>query len=181
MTVPVQVALTDDLALKARLAIDSILADENYEFEDEERADFERLAVFLGQVATNPGQFRPQGKLAKSVRRVTRRVAGQAQPQSRRNKRKSRQERRQGFAKRRRAERREMAARFNAAREVYEAERQEMDEIAAEQAARFERQAKYRIVSPTGDVFMDDIPAELIQTADGEPAFKQLLVIGGDS
>lgn len=180
MTVPVQVALTDDLALKARLAIDSLLADENYQFEDDERADFERLAVFLGQVATNPGQFRPQGKLAKSVRRVTRRVAGQAQPQSRRNRRKARQERRQGYAKRRRQERRALAERFNAAREVYEAERKEMEEIAAEQAARWERQAKYRIVTPDGDVYLDEIPAELIQTAEGEPAFKQLIVVGGE-
>lgn len=180
MTVPVQVALTDDLALKARLAIDSILGDENYQFEDDERADFERLAVFFGQVAANPGTFRPQGKMATSLRKVTRRMAGPAQPQSRRNRRKARQQRRQGYAKWRRRERRALAERYNAAREVYEAERKEMEELAAADEARWEKQRRFRIVTPDGNVLVDEIPEELIQTVEGEPAFPKLIVVGGE-
>lgn len=180
MTVPVQVALTDDLALKSRLAIDSILADDNYQFEDEERADFERLAVFFGQVATNPGGFRPQGKMAKSLRKVTRRVAGPSQPQSRRNRRKARQQRRQGYSKWRRRERRALVEQYNQARATYEQERKEMEEMAAADEARWEKQRKFRIVTPDGQVLVDEIPEELIQTVEGEPAFPKLIVVGGE-
>lgn len=177
---PVEILLTDELALKARLAIDSILADDNYVMEDEEEADFKRLAVFLGQVATHPESFRPQGKNATRVRSLVRKAKGAAQPQSRRNKRKARQEKRQGYAKWRRREQKALAEKFNAAREIYEQEAREAEEYHAEQIARLEKQPKYKVVSMDGRVIVDEIPAEFILKQDDEPAFPQLIVVGSE-
>lgn len=175
---PVEIVLTDEQALIARTALESIIADENYELTEEERAEFERLSAFLGIVSQYPSRFPVTGKLAPSVRKAIRRVKGAAQPQSRRNRRKARQERRQGYAKVRRQARREHREAYNRAVELYEAEAREMQEIAAEQEARWASQPQYKIVTPEGEIIVDNIPAELIQTAEGAPAFPKLIVVG---
>lgn len=177
---PVQIVLTDDLALKARLAIDNILADENYVLKEEEEADYQRLAVALGQVAANPSAFPVTGKLAPSIRRVVRVAKGAAQPQSRRNKRKVRQQNRQGYAKWRRRERRRLVEEYNRAREIYEAEAREAEEAWAEIEARLEKQPKYSVVTLDGQTLVGEIPAEFIRKEDGSPAFPQLIVVGGE-
>jgi hypothetical protein len=178
---PVEILLTDDLALKARFAIDSILADDNYVMTDEEEADFKRLAVFLGQVATNPAQFKPQGKNALRVRSIVRSMRGAAQPQSRKNKRKIRQHNRQGYAKWRRRERKRLVEEFNRARELYEQDAREAAEYWAEVEERVAKQTQYDVVTLDGQTVLAGIPAEFIRlTESGEPAFPQLIVVGGE-
>lgn len=157
----VQVVLTDDQALLARAALDLILNDpERYVMTDEERADYERLAVFLGHVAQNPSEFPVTGKMATSVRKAVRRIAGPAQPQSRRRKRS------QGQQKRDRKARRELVAAYNEAVARMEAERQEAEEAHRELLERIEPQPKYRVVSAGGEVILDGVPAEFIQPVD---------------
>lgn len=180
---PVQIVLTDDLALKARLAIDNILADDNYVLTEEEEADYKRLAVAFGQVAANPSAFPVTGKMAPTIRRLTRaarRAAspGVAQPQSRRNKRKARQEKRQGYAKWRRRERRALVEQFNRARELYEAEAREAEALWAKEQERLDKQQKFNVIGPDGKILVAEVPAEKIVRLDGEPAFPKLVVVG---
>lgn len=175
---PVQIALTDDLALKARLALDHLLADEEHvQLTDEERADFERLAVIFGQVATHPEQFKPTGRLAARIKKVGRRVQGPAQPQSHRNKRKARQERRQRYHKWRRRERKALAEMHNRAMEQYERERQEMEAFYRAVEERIASQPKFQIKDIHGNIVLSDIPAEAILNAEGEPAFPQSKIV----
>jgi len=87
-------------------------------------------------VAANPERFPLSGRLAKAIKTAKRSAKGPAQHQSRRNRRKARQEKRQGFAKRRRAEKRENVAAHNAARESVERDMAEMEEAYQTQMAR---------------------------------------------
>lgn len=177
LVTPVEIVLTDEQALMASVALDSLISDENYELTEEEEAEFERLSALLKIAAQYPSKFPVTGKLAPSVRKAVRRVKGAAQPKPV-NARKARQERRQGYAKERRRLRREHSEAYNRAVEQYEAEARERAEIAAEQETRWTSQPQYKIVAPEGDVIVDNIPAELIQTAEGEPAFPKLIVVG---
>lgn len=162
----------------ARYAIDALLADENHITTEEERDEFQRLAVFLGQVATSPEAFPPQGKNATRIRGIVRRAKGPAQPQSRKNKRKERQERRQGAAKRRRQERREFTAAYNEALAKVEADMREAEEAQRALEERIAKQPKFTIKAVDGRVILTDIPAEAILREDGEPAFPTIIVPG---
>lgn len=146
-----------------------MLADpERYVMEEEERADFERLAVFLGAAAAQPSRFRPQGKNASRVRSIVRKAKGPAQPQSRRNKRKARQAERQRFAKFRRAQRREMVAAYNAAVEAMEADRAEAEAYMREIEEQIKGQPRVDIVDPTGQQILGGVPISFIKL-DGKP------------
>lgn len=177
---PVEIVLTDEQALMARLALDSLVSDDNYVMSEEETAEFERLSAFLGIVAEYPHKFPVTGKQAASVRSAVRRVRGAAQPQSRKNKRKARQERRQRYSKWRRRERKALAEQFNQAREIYEAEAKEVEAYWDELEQRIEKQAKFNIVTANGDTLVAGVPAEFIRKDDGTPAFPQLIVLGGE-
>lgn len=153
----------------ARAALDIVLGDpEKYVMADEERADFQRLAVFLGEAAANPAAFPVTGEMATRVRSIVRRAKGPAQPQGRKNRRKLRQEKRQGFAKRRRAERRGMTEAYNAALTQYEAETEEAREAQAALEARIASQPKYNVVAENGQVILAEIPAEFIKPVEAD-------------
>src|SRR5579859_6179227 len=112
----VQTLITDEQALKIRLAIDMVLQDpERFVMTDEERQEYERLAVFYGHAVTNPSAFSPTGEMAQTVKKIVRRAKGPAQPKSLRNKPKARQERRRAIQKLRRKQRREYNEQYNAA------------------------------------------------------------------
>lgn len=161
----------------ARYAIDVLLEDENHITTDEERTEFERLAVFLGQVAASPELFPPTGKNANRIRSIVRRVKGPAQP-PRKPKRHARLEKRQGRQKFLRQHRRELAAEYNSAREKFELERAEMEEMIRATEERIAKQPKFQIKDVQGNVVVRDIPAEAILREDGEPAFPQIIVPG---
>lgn len=161
----------------ARYAIDALLADENHITTDEERADFERLAVFLGQVAASPESFPLTGKNASRIRSVIRRAKGPAQP-PRKSKRHARLEKRQGRQKFLRENRRELAAQYNAARQQMEDEMREAEEHIRATEERIAKQPKFSIKDANGNIALSDIPAEAILREDGEPAFPQIIVPG---
>lgn len=141
--------------------------------EDEERAEFERLAVFLGTAAANPGSFRPQGKNAARVRSIIKRVTGPAQRPTRRKPRS------QGQQKRDRQARRELAAAYNAAVAQMEADQAEAEKYHAEVMARIEGQPKFNIVADNGQVILADVPEEFIQRVEGSDpeAAKSAIVL----
>lgn len=172
-----EIVITDQQAVMARYAIDALLADENHITTEEERADFERLAVFLGQVATSPEAFPLQGKNATRIRSVVRRAKGPAQPR-RKPKRHARLEKRQGRQKFLRENRRELAAQYNEARAKVEADMREAEEFLAAAQERIAKQPKFSIKDVHGKVVLSDIPAEAILREDGEPAFPQIIVPG---
>jgi len=148
-----QLLLADEQALKVRLAIDLVLQDpERFVMTDEERNEYERLAVFFGTVASDPSRFAPTGEMAQTVKSLVRRARGPAQPQSGRNKRKVRQERRQGFAKRRRAQRREFAEAYNAA----------VERVERDMAEKYDKEPKFMILRADGVPIMTDIPASMV-------------------
>lgn len=163
----VQPLLTDEQALLTRLAIDLILQDpERYEMTDEERADYERLAVFFGYVAANPRSFAPTGAMARTVKRIVRNARkGAAQPQSR-SKRKLK--RSQGQQKRDRAARREAVAQFNAAREAYERDRADHEAYMEELRSKYEDAPKFTIVNEAGQVVLSGVPEYALKREDEE-------------
>ena len=149
---------------------------------DEERAEFERLAVFFGQVASEPGKFPVTGAMARRVQSIVRAARGPAKPSSRRNRRKERQERRQGAAKRRRRERAQTVAAYNEARERVAAEVAELEALQAEQLAKLEAEPKFDVVNMHGQTVLAGIPESMIvpQPAEltDEPERGQLLLPG---
>lgn len=181
---PVEVVLTDELCLKARLAIDELLArPDEYVMDDEERHDFERLAVFFGYLVEHPQEFPPTGRMAAKIKAN---LKPPKQPrttsESTSNARKRRQERRQGGSKRRRAEAREYATAYNEARARMEAELAEAEEAHAALLARLEGQAKFSIVAADGQVLLEGVPEEFIRDEDGEPAkFRTGRILHGDN
>ena len=169
-----QILVTDDQALKTRLALDLILQDpERYEMTDEERADYERLAVFFGLVATNPSHFAPSGDMARTVKSIIRRAKGPAQPQSQS---KRRAKRSQGKQKRDRAARRLAVEQYNEAYQAYEKDRLDFEEYERELIERFEKEPKVMILRADGQVIMSDIPASMVVPMDApltEADFEQ--------
>jgi hypothetical protein len=137
-----QVLLSDEQALMTRLALDLILNDpERYEMTDDERAAYERLAVFFGHIAADPSRFAPTGERAKTVKSLVRRAKGAAQPQSRRKPKRS-----QGQQKRDRAARRLSVEAWNKAVEQYHRELEEAEAYQREQ----EIAAQTQVILPSG-------------------------------
>jgi hypothetical protein len=162
----------------ARLALDTMLADpEQFVMEDEERAEFERLSVFLGQVATSPEAFPLTGENATRIRKVVRRVKGAAQPAPK-PKRHRRLEQRQSRQKFLRANRQEFARQYNEARQKMEDEMREAEEHMRATEERIAKQPKFSIKDSAGNIALSDIPAEAILREDGEPAFPTIIVPG---
>jgi hypothetical protein len=170
----VQLVLTDDQALLVRFALDQIINDpERFVMEDEERADYERLAVFFGTAAAEPSRFPPTGAQASRVKSIVRRAKGPAQQLSRAKKRS------QGQQKRDRKARREMVEAYNAAFERMEAERAEMEQLQTELEARIENQPKFRVLTAGGQVLLDGVPAEFVVNAEtGETLAPKIIVPG---
>lgn len=159
----VETLITDDQALKIRLALDLILQDpDRYVMTDEERDEYQRLAVFYGVVATDPSRFAPTGKNAQTVKSIVRRVKGPAQPQSRRNRRKMRQERRRAHQKLMRSQRREFAEQYNAAMQTLRSEAEEAGRAAAEVEERFAAEPKVMVLAADGTPVMRGIPASMV-------------------
>lgn len=169
-----QVLVTDDQALKTRLALDLILQDpERYEMTDEERADYERLAVFFGLVATNPSHFAPTGEMARTVKSIIRRAKGPAQPQSQS---KRRLKRSQGKQKRDRAAKRLAVEQYNEAFAAYEKDRLDFEEYERELVERFKDEPRVQVLRADGVVIMSDIPASMVVPMDApltEADFEQ--------
>ncbi len=173
-----EIVVSADQALMARLALDTMLADpERFHMEDEERADFERLSVFFGQVATNPEAFPLTGKNATRIRKVVRRVKGPAQA-PRKPKRHARLEQRQHRQKFLRKNRAELAAQYNEARQKMEDEMREADELLRATEERIANQPKFQVKDITGKIIVRDIPAEALLREDGEPAFPTIILPG---
>lgn len=159
----IQTLVTDEQALQIRLAIDMVLqTPDRFVLSDEERTEYERLAVFWGHAASNPSAFSPTGEMAQRVKSIVRRAKGPAQPKSRRNKRKERQARRQSYQKMRRAQRREYNALFNNAMESLHADQVEMEQIAQERVKQYESEPKFEIRGPDGSIVMAGVPASAI-------------------
>jgi septal ring factor EnvC (AmiA/AmiB activator) len=160
----VQTLITDEQALKIRLAIDMILQDpERFVMTDEERQEYERLAVFYGHAVTNPSAFSPTGEMAQTVKKLVRRAKGPAQPKSLRNKRKARQARRRAWQKIQRQQRREMAEQFNAAVEQLAKDREEAEAAAQELAAKYETEHKFDLFDGFGNLIMAGIPESALR------------------
>jgi hypothetical protein len=134
---------------------------------DDEKASYEQLAVFMGQVALKPEAFPVTGRLAASIKTRARQLKGDAQPQSRKNKRKERQERRMRTSKARRRTRREDAEAYNVARTKMEAEIAEMQAIQDERQAQIEAEPKFTVVDIMGNVLIDNVPSSMIVSVDG--------------
>lgn len=143
---------------------------------DEERGDYQRLAAFFAHLAMEPSRFAPSGKLAETVKTITKRAKGPAQRPSRKNRRKERQERRMRTAKARRSMRREQAEAYNAAVEQYEQERQEMEEANAELIAKLEAEPKFNVVNAMGQVIMAGVPESMVVKVDDEPAPPKIIL-----
>jgi hypothetical protein len=169
----VQLVLTDDQALLTRQAIDLALSNSTEDQIGDADADLQRLAVFFGAVAAEPGRFPLTGQFAEALKRGARKAKGPAQTKSRRNARKERQEKRIGFAKRRRAERRALVAQHNAVQEAMEAERQEMEEAYAELRARLDAEPKVNITDAAGNVILAGVPQSMVQPVDAYPPEAQ--------
>jgi hypothetical protein len=173
-----EIVITDQQASIARLALDTMLADEErFVMTDEERVDFERLAVFMGQVAASPDAFPVTGKNAARIRSIVRRTKGPSQT-PRKPKRHARLEQRQSRQKFLRKHRRELAEQYNVARQQMEDEMREADELIRAAEERIASQPKFSIKDVQGNVVLHDIPAEAILREDGEPAFPQIIVPG---
>lgn len=160
----VELVVSDEQALMTRAAIDLVLSDpERYVMTDEERADYERLAVFFGTAAIEPYKFPLSGRQAARIKSVIRKAKGPAQPQSRRNKRKARQARRIGFAKQRRKDNREFKDAYNEAMAKLRAEEAEAEQAHEEIAARTANEPKFDIVDGAGQLIMSDVPASALK------------------
>lgn len=160
----VQMLITDEQALKIRLAIDLVLQDpERFVMTDDERTEYERLAVFFGHAGVNPSAFSPTGEMAQTVKTLVRRAKGPAQPQSRRNRRKLRQERRRGWQKLQRKQRREMAEQLNAAMERLLKDQEEAEAAAQELQAKYEADRKFDLYDGFGNLIMSGIPESALR------------------
>jgi hypothetical protein len=175
----VQLVLTDDQALLTRQAIDLSLSNSTEDQIGDAEADLQRLAVFFGAVAAEPSRFPLTGQFAEALKRGARKAKGPAQPKSRRNARKARQETRIGFAKRRRAERRDLVAQHNAVQEAMQAERQEMEDAYAELRARLEAEPKVNITDAAGNVILAGVPQSMIVPVGRTPEEDQALLENG--
>ena len=160
----VELVISDEQALMTRLALDIILNDpERYVLSDEERQQYERLAVFFGTAAADPSRFPLSGRQAKTIKSIVRKAKGPAQPQSRRNRRKVRQAQRQSFHKRRRQELREFKDEYNEAMKKLAAEAEEAQRAAEEMQAKYEAEPKFAVYDGVGNLIMAGIPESAIR------------------
>jgi hypothetical protein len=184
-----QIVISGEQALMVRFALDEILRkaeDENdleYEATEDEIANMKRLAVFFGLVAEHPNHFPVTGRYAASLKRLQRKVRGEARPASSSKRRADRHQHRR-MVRRDVRRNRELIEQFNQAQQINEQEAAEAAEFWRETNERLEAQPTFNIVSPTGEVQVEGIPAELIQAADGStplytPPAKPQIVIPG--
>lgn len=167
----VQTLITDEQALKIRLAIDLVLQDpERFVMTDEERTEYERLGTFYGYAAANPSAFAPTGEMAQTVKSIIRRTKGPAQPASRRNKRKARQLRRRAHQKMMRKQRREFNEQYNAAMEQLRKDAEEAERNAQEMMAKYEAEQKFDIYDGLGNLIMAGVPESAIRKMEDAPA-----------
>lgn len=146
---------------------------------DEDIASVGRLALLFQDASENPAKYPPAPKMAASLKRFRKRVAGPAPPQSLRKKRSGRHQRRR--AERRLFRRnREYIEAVNQAREMYERDRLEHEQAVAEIEERIQGQPRFVITDGFGNVIMRDVPAEFIKAEDGEtPLLKPTLHVVG--
>lgn len=137
---------------------------------EEERHDYERLAVFFGTAAAEPARFPLSGRQASRIKSVVRKAKGPAQPLSRRNKRKARQEKRQGFHKRRRKDLKQFREQYNEAMAQLRKEQEEAEAAYLEIQERVAAEPKFDIVDGQGKLIMAGVPqsAIILQGSAGE-------------
>lgn len=178
MTQFVHPLLTDDQALMAATAIRLILEDEEkYVFTDEERDQFTRLAGFFGLLAEHPSQFPPKGAMVSTVKRITRRAKGAAQPQSRSTRKAKRS---QGRQKRDRAARREQVAQYNASLAAYEKDMRDAEEAHRELEEQLSSEPRVQVIDVNGRVIMSEIPASMVVPMDEEKSIHIGQIHHGD-
>lgn len=147
-----------------RAALDIVLNDpERYVMSDEEREAYERLALFFGRAAVDPGHFPLTGKSAARIKSIVRKAKGPAQPQSRRNKRKARQERRQSAQKRRRADNKLYREEYNEAMAKIRQDQEEAEAAMQEIQERIANEPKFAIYDGVGNLIMSEIPESAIR------------------
>lgn len=158
-----------------RAALDIVLNDpERYVMTDEERQQYERLAVFYGTAAVDPSRFPLSPKQAARLKSIVRKPKGTAQTPSRRNRRKVRQERRQSFAKKRRKQNREFREQYNEAMAQLRKDAEEAEQAQAEILARIEAEPKFNIVDGAGNLIMAGVPESAIVHAGEEEALERM-------
>lgn len=152
-----------------RAALDIVLNDpERYVLDEEERQQYERLAVLFGSAAVDASRFPLSPKQAARIKSVVRKAKGPAQRPSLRNKRKARQERRQGQAKQRRLQLKEFRGQYNEAMAKMRAEQEEMEAAYAEVEARVADEPKFDIVDGAGQLIMSGVPESALRPQEPE-------------
>jgi len=169
----VELVFTDQQVGLLAAAVDTTLRSADDEehglltLEDEERTAFEQLQVFLTSVFTSPRAFPVTGRMAIPKKKsVAEKLHLKGTSESTRNKRKARQAKRQGGHKRRRLEQRKMAANYNQARTVMEAELQEIQEIQEQRQAEIALEPKFDITDIMGNVVIAGVPESMIRPAE---------------
>lgn len=139
-----------------------------------------RLSMLFQDASENPSKYPPTGKMASTVRRITRRAKGYAETPSRSRRRADRHQRRRAmrhFARRNR----EMVEGYNRAVEMYEAEQAEVEAARAEVEERIERQPKFTILSGDGQTIMSGIPAEFVIAEETGDSLLPKIIVPGSS
>lgn len=158
-----------------RAALDIVLNDpDRYVMTDEERQQYERLAVFFGTAAVDPSRFPLSPKQASRLKSIVKKAKGSSQPQSRRNRRKVRQERRQGYHKQRRKDLREFKEQYNAAMAQLRKDAEEAEAAHAEAMARYENEPKFDVYDGVGNLIMAGVPKSAIVLQDVEGVETEL-------
>lgn len=158
-----QIVLTDELAglLAAAVGITISAHEQNHivQLTDEELTEYQRLAVFLTAVASEPERFPLRESLAKGLKKKVRAAKGPAQPQSRKKKKK----RTQSQQKRDRAQRRLEAQQHNEAREAYDKDRVDLESYIEERQAQIESEPKFVITDIAGNTILAGVPESMIR------------------
>lgn len=167
----VQLVLTDQIAELTAAALRDASNSEDVTVE-EAGILYDASRLFMA-ASEEPQRFPLTGAKATSLKRAVSRtphVKGNSgnTAASTRNKRKARQEKRRGWAKIRRANRREMAENYNKAVATMEAERAEMDAIYAEEQAKLAEQPKFDVFAMDGTRLLGGIPESMIRPAPDE-------------
>lgn len=159
----VQLILTTDQAELAAAALRDAANSEDVTLE-ESQVIYD-LGYFLQTVGENPSKYRPNGKMATSIKRAQQRPGPNAGNTSAsvKNKRKARQEKRAGWNKLRRKNRREMVANYNQAVETMAAERAEMEAAFAEQQAILDAEPKFDVFTVDGARIISGVPESMIR------------------
>jgi len=187
LTQLVQILLTDEQAKLLAAAADVTLrsnedkTDGLIALEDTEKTDLERLATFMAIVATEPGKFPLEGRMAQTLKTARRTKtpnpnAGNTGA-STRNKRKDRQERRARTHIVRRLKRREFVKEYNRARIVAETEIAELTAIQEARQKQIESEPKFDLLDTMGTVIMSDIPQSMIRPVEEELTHDQRVLL----